>query len=87
MQSTGHDFDSIFPCSASPSPSQMTGPSFVSSVCAPGAMDELGGKVIQMGESSTNYLYMLLSLFNPSPVVTSNPLLPLSPSITLSFNV
>ena len=58
----------------------MTGPSFVSSVCAPGAMDELGGKVIQMGESSTNYLYMLLSpslsLFNPSPIVTSNPLIP-----------
>ena len=84
MQSTGHDFDSIFPCSASPSPSQMTGPSFVSSVCAPGAMDELGGKVIQMGESSTNYLYMIsLSLFTPSTVVTSNPLTPLF----LKYNV
>jgi hypothetical protein len=40
----------------------MTGPSFVSSVCVNGAMDELGGKVIQMGESSPNYLYMILSL-------------------------
>ncbi len=53
-------------------PSDGDAPSFVSSACVPGAIDELGGKVIQMGESSTNYLYMSLTRHIPSPVVTSN---------------
>ncbi len=83
MQSTGHDFDSIFPCSASPPPSQMTGPSFVSCVCVPGAMDELGGKVIKIGASPpTIFTGFYLSLF------TCSHLLPTHISLSsLPYNV
>ena len=81
---TGHDFDSIVPCSSAPPPSAVTGPSFVSSVCAPGAIDELGGRVTQQGESFSSTAISILTRLSHVTWTLPTPALQLPP-LTSSY--